>query len=183
MMDDELAGLLAAIPRLHTYDETLQELLDRLTAATAQLPGCAAASATLVLDGAPTTPAFHGPAAYDLDQVQYRLGDGPCLAAHRENTVVRIDDTDEEDRWPEFTAESHNNGMFSVLSVPMSISDDSVGAINLYGTEEGAFGDVAEQMATVYAAQAAIHLANTAAFIGATQFGASLEIALRTRDI
>ena len=60
-----------------------------MTGSAASIPGCAATSATLVLEGAPTTPAFHGQVAYDLDQGQYRVGDGPCLASHTTNTTVR----------------------------------------------------------------------------------------------
>lgn len=34
------------------------------------------------------------------DGVQHELGAGPCLAAWHQRTVVRIDDTSHDDRWP-----------------------------------------------------------------------------------
>jgi hypothetical protein len=69
------------------------------------IPGCSAASATLVVSGSPTTPAFTDLVAMDLDLVQYESeGGGPCIEAYDTCAAVGLESTETEDRWPEFTA-------------------------------------------------------------------------------
>jgi hypothetical protein len=55
------------------------------------VPGCASASITLLQAGTPVTIAASDARAFDVDQSQYRHGQGPCLEAARTDTIVRID--------------------------------------------------------------------------------------------
>src|SRR2546429_7031469 len=41
----------------------------------------------------------------------YELDDGPCLHAMRDGSVVRIEDTTEKARWPEFEAQAALHGI------------------------------------------------------------------------
>ncbi|MFI7581502.1 GAF domain-containing protein [Kocuria sp. M1N1S27] len=73
------------------------------------------------------------------DALQYELGDGPCLSAWATAAVVRIDDTADEIRWPQWCATAHAQGIRSVLSTPLVHGDRRVGAMKVYAGEPGAF--------------------------------------------
>jgi GAF domain-containing protein len=87
---------------------------------------------TMVVDGRSV---FAGANAFTeaVDEVQYDLGEGPCLAAVAAGRIVsstRIATT--ERRWSRFTALTAGLGLRSVLSVPMVTGDEVVGSVNLY---------------------------------------------------
>jgi hypothetical protein len=44
------------------------------------------------------------PVAPEIDQAQYDHDRGPCLDAARTHTVLEVEDTRSDDRWPEFAA-------------------------------------------------------------------------------
>src|SRR3984893_18856974 len=57
---------------------------------------------TMRSNGRPVTVACSDPMAATVDAVQYELDNGACLHAMRDGHVVRIDDTTDKARWPEF---------------------------------------------------------------------------------
>ena len=109
---------------------------------------------TILPDGRHATAAATDPVAAGVDEVQYRIGDGPCLQAMRGGAVVTIDDTATGGRWPEFAAKAAAAGVRSCLAVPVqavSLPDDqavsaataesTIGVLSLYAREQAAFGD------------------------------------------
>ena len=65
---------------------------------------------TMQPSGRPVTVACSDQVASRVDEVQYELDDGPCLHAMRDGHVVRIEDTTEKARWPEFEAQAASHG-------------------------------------------------------------------------
>ncbi len=121
-------------------DHTTQGLLVAITVlARRTLPGCLAASITLVHEGRPATRVASGDVAGDADGWQYQAGDGPCLAAIRDATTVRVDSFADDSRWPAFATLAVGRGIRSSLSIPLVVHDDVAGALNLYGGEDAAF--------------------------------------------
>jgi len=122
-------------------------------------------------DGKPATVACSDPLAARVDEVQYQLGDGPCLHAVRDGRVVRIEDTAEKARWPEFEAQAASHGIRSCLALPLNADGRPVGALNLYAREASAFGAAEARRAENFAENAsgalslAIRLASHAALI------------------
>jgi hypothetical protein len=47
----------------------------------------------------------------ELDALQERLAQGPCMDAVWEQEVVRVDDLAAEDRWPEFARQASERGV------------------------------------------------------------------------
>lgn len=68
------------------------------------------ASVTLIDSQGATTPAFTVRIAIDLDETQYDLGYGPCLAAGEAGQLVSIPEMAADNRWPQFTADAQNKG-------------------------------------------------------------------------
>jgi GAF domain-containing protein len=105
------------------------------------------------------TPAASDDRAVRADQLQYELGDGPCLDAIWQHDTFQIDDlaTDERYRqWSRRTAEE--TGIRSSISFQLVTSGDSLGALNIYSPEVGAFSADDRADGQMFAAQAAIAL-------------------------
>lgn len=112
----------------------------------------------------------------ELDLLQQRLGDGPCLEAAREQVVVQLDDTAHETRWPVFAAEAGTLGVASMLCVPLWIDDHLVGTLSLYSGQPRAFGERDHHVALLCATLAAAAIADA-------QRSEQLRGALARRDV
>jgi GAF domain-containing protein len=126
---------------------------------------------TMQPSGRPVTVACSDQVAARVDEVQYELDDGPCLHAMRDGSVVRIEDTTEKARWPEFEAQAASHGIRSCLALPLNAAGKPVGALNLYSRQASAFGTAEARRAENFAENAsgalslAMRLASHAALI------------------
>ena len=85
--------------------ESIEQFLHEMAVQAARLvSGGLSCGMTMQSDGRPVTAACSDPVAARVDEVQYALGDGPCLHAMRDGHMVRIEDTADTARWPEFEA-------------------------------------------------------------------------------
>jgi GAF domain-containing protein len=96
--------------------------------------------------------------AAEVDAVQYRSGQGPCLHAFRTNRVVLLDVAGQDRRWPTFQAAALAAGAHTVLSVPLRLDDVPIGSLNLYSRRPGAFSTKAVHEAELFARPAALQL-------------------------
>lgn len=94
-----------------------------------------------------------------VDELQDRLGQGPCLDAAWEEQIVRVDDTATEDRWPEFARAVADLGVGSVLCFQLFVQGDRLGALNLYSRTAGAFDAESQDVGLLFASHAAVALA------------------------
>lgn len=121
----------------------------------------------------------HSPTAalvVDLDQAQYETSEGPCLSALRESDMVRVDDITKDSRWPTWRARVQDAGIASMLSFQLFASGDTLGALNLYAVTLGAFGEDDEVVGRMFAAHAAVALADAQEIAG-------IRTALANRDV
>src|SRR5687768_9830487 len=114
------------------------------------VPGGDLASITMMRDGRPMTPVFTDKAAEELDESQYELGDGPCLAAIRHHGVERVRIASET-RWPTFVAAAQQKGVTAVLSAPLLYDDAAVGGLNMYSQSSDDFDEAASETALLFA--------------------------------
>ena len=100
---------------------------------------------TLLRDRKAATIGWSSDSAREVDQIQYRLAQGPCLTAAQEGREVHVPDLFEEDRWgPDYAAAVASHGLRSVLSVPFHLQGDAQAALNLYSDVPHKFdGDAA----------------------------------------
>jgi GAF domain-containing protein len=117
---------------------------------------------------------FTDPAAPEIDTAQYATGSGPCLDAFRTGIILRIDDTERDERWPEFCQAALHQGVRSALSLPLQTDGEPLGALNLYSRTVQNFAD-GEQIATVFVAHAASTLANAQAYWAGRTLSEQLE--------
>jgi hypothetical protein len=88
------------------------------------------------------------------ERLQFTVGEGPCLQAIHDGTEVRANDADISRRWPAFYDELVRQTPYrSIASLPLTITADLNGAIDLYfAGPTGAF-DVDLGLATAVADQ------------------------------
>jgi GAF domain-containing protein len=140
--------------------ESVEQFLQELALLAARLVANGlSCGMTMRPNGRPVTVACSDPLAAEVDEVQYRLDDGPCLHAMRQGILVRIDDTAERARWPHFESKAASHGIGACLALPLLADGKPVGALNLYARAAGAFGARETQRAERFAENASGALA------------------------
>lgn len=94
---------------------------------------------TVERDGAAATVASSSEEGRRLDETQYAFGDGPCLTAAREQRLVLITDLESDDRWSDYLKAALDEGVRSVLAVPVPTDPFSRAGLNCYASTMGAF--------------------------------------------
>ncbi|MEU6352830.1 GAF and ANTAR domain-containing protein [Streptomyces sp. NPDC047072] len=164
-------------------DDFLRELV-RLAAR--ELPASVYCSVTLSAGDSshPYTAASSHELVDWFDQRQYEVGDGPCLRTLRTGTAHHVDDVDHEDRFGDFPAMARDNGLHSVLALPLAAPRQQVsGVLNMYAEEAGAFTPQARAQAAVFAGHASGALGVALKFAGQLQFSLDLQSAIASRTV
>lgn len=79
-----------------------------------------------------------------LEDLQFTLGEGPCVEASRSGRPVLVPDLAGPDpvlngaRWPAFSAEAHASGVGAVFAFPLRIGGIRIGVLDLYRDRAGA---------------------------------------------
>jgi transcriptional regulator with GAF, ATPase, and Fis domain len=147
------------------------------------LESCSMAGVTLLDQTGPHTVAATNAAAERVDGFQYKVESGPCLHAYRNQVINRVDSTQLDQRWPEFMELARSEGVNSILSYPLVVQNDGIGALNLYGERESAFDEEDERIGQAFATHATITLTHARGYWSKEKARLSLERALETRGI
>ena len=180
--ESSLQQALAALSSYYFGGKTLEDGLAAVATVALDAIGAADFVALIVsVERRPLTTFFTDDRAYDLDQLQYSVGSGPCLDAFRDGQLYSIPRMRDEVRWPEFAEAALERGVNSTLSVPLMAADVHLGAMNLYSSEERSFGDDETELAVKIAVPASVMLANAAAYSNALALGQDLAAAMESR--
>ena len=191
MVDDEsrerykdLVESLTELARTLTETESVNGTLNSILAlALRSIPGCHAASVT-VLDGdQPRTIAGTDEATYELDRRQYLLHDGPCLDAARRQEVNRWTLHEAEQRFPDFTSLAEEMGLRSYLSAGLSLAGRTLGALNLSSHDPDGFSQLDEDMLALFTVPAAAAIVVADRYVEARDLSEQLEQALVSRAV
>ena len=182
MAESPLTASLSALSRFFVGDGTLEETLRRVSDLTVEaVPAADLIGITLLVEGRHRTAIFTDETAPEVDQAQYATGAGPCLQAYQDQRVMEIESTSEPGPWPEFRAAAAARGIGSTMSLPLMVEKASVGAMNMYSYRQRAFGQRDREEGALFAAQAAIVLANAQAYWDAHDLSVGLSEAMRNR--
>jgi len=157
----DFADQLAAAAR-DIGSEDVTNTLDKSVALAVDLiDGCDAAGVTLVHKGRSVdTPAYTDSAALRGDQLQYELGEGPCMDAVWAQEVVTSTDLIADDRWPKWApVVVEELEMRSMMCIQLFADEQSLGALNMYSRSVAAFDDDDRHEGLVLAAHVAVALA------------------------
>ena len=173
----QLAEILSSVARKMQAEHDVETTIDALVRAALQhIPGAEYAGVSLLTKGHLQTVAPTNDLVVQVDRLQYRTGEGPCMDAIREQHTYRTGDLRSEERWPAFAPAAADTGIFSMLSFRLFVTETTLGSLNLYSSEKAAFSEQAEVDGRLFASHAAI------ALVGA-QTEAQLHQAIETRDI
>jgi hypothetical protein len=124
------------------------EAADRLCRACVTLLEVDAAAISLVFEGAnAATLGSSGPLARVYDELQFTLGEGPCLdSVALRAPVLVVDLADPNDaRWPAYGPAMLAHEIRGVSAMPVLVAGEYVGALDLFCAEPGTLGT--EQLA------------------------------------
>ncbi|HEY2300094.1 MAG TPA: GAF and ANTAR domain-containing protein [Jatrophihabitans sp.] len=100
----------------------------------------------------PRSLAASGPVPSQVDAVQHRLDEGPCLQAIDRDELVAADDLSSDRTWPRFAAEvTAVTTVRSLFAARMALDDDRSAALNFYADRPDAFDDADFATGTVLA--------------------------------
>lgn len=92
----------------------------------------------------------------DVEELQYTLGEGPCVDAYTLDRPVLVADLAEEGgRWPAFGPRAVEAGAMAVFGFPLDVGAVRLGALNLYRDRIGGMTDDQHADALVMAGVAA----------------------------
>jgi GAF domain-containing protein len=181
-MDEPLSQALGAVRSFVAGREPLGETLDQVAIFAVKALRADMAGLTLLYpDGKARTAAFTDDAAVEVDDAQYKSDRGPCLEAFRTKMLISVTDTAADDRWPEFAEAAVAHDVRSSLSAPLVIAGEGIGALNLYSARIGHFMEDFEDDAQLFAAEAAVALANAQAYWEQASLAAGLRDAMTSR--
>jgi GAF domain-containing protein len=147
------------------------------------LPVQASCGVTLKANGRTRTAAASDVLASQVDEIQYGADEGPCLEAMNTGSVRDVPDLGAETRWPRFTSAALGYGVRSILSTPLAVTGNAVGALNLYSTEPAAFDAATRAQAAQFAGYAAGAVAVALRLAREAEASADLRAALASRSI
>src|SRR5215213_8285716 len=179
----DLAAALTQMAGLVLSRETVDTALELVTsvAATATA-GTLGAAVTVVDEHGKRSRAASNAVVEQADALQYQFDEGPCLTAWQRRELVRIDDTTTDGRWPRWNEAAGALGVRSVLSAPLLVGEESIGAMKVYCERPMNYGPHDEHVMRLLAGQAAILLANAQSVQDARRLSRQLTEALAGRD-
>jgi GAF domain-containing protein len=172
-----------ALRRFLAGEEDLAAMQTKIALiATEAVPGCDMASITVLRHGKPTTPAFTAKTALLLDETQYRLGDGPCLAAIRHRGAEHVSTTSDE-RWPAFLSAAADHGVLATFSVPLGNEEAVMGALNMYSETQAQYDPAARDIGCSFADQLGVATATATLYAESYELSRQLQQAMESRAV
>jgi hypothetical protein len=110
----------------------------------AEIIGLTGAGVMVMSDGVPQASlCTTGPVSALIEELQYTLGEGPCIDAYRTGTAILEPDlaAPASPRWPAFTPEAVDAGARAVFGFPVRIGVVRIGALNVFRDRSGPLSD------------------------------------------
>jgi len=104
-------------------------------------------------DGAPAQVAASDPRSSDVEELQFTLGEGPCLDVFQSGHPVLCPDLTQlgRSRWAGYTPAVQERGVQAVFAFPMQVGAARLGALDVYRDRIGGLGRTTENQALILA--------------------------------
>jgi GAF domain-containing protein len=177
--------MLRALSKVSLAGRPLDDVLtDIVHIARDGIPGADSTSITLVRDDKAFTAAHAGEMSLAADELQYARGYGPCLDAAQGNVVLRVDDMATETRWPDYSRHVLDVGVRSSISLPLPYQGSTIGALNNYSGQVGAFRSEEAMAAAVEVAESvAVAVANADGYAQVLDEAHNMRRAMESRAV
>jgi GAF domain-containing protein len=157
--DDVASALTEAAKAIHS-PRSLDETLDAIVHAAQQtVPGFEHVGISIVHgNGEIETRVGTDQLVWELDELQYKLHEGPCFDSIREDPVLLMEDARTEQRWPSYIPEALQKGLRSQMGLRLYTDEGTLGGLNFYSTRSAGIDRDAVQLAELFATHAALAL-------------------------
>jgi GAF domain-containing protein len=180
----DLAASLSELSRLSASRFGLVELLTKVASmAVHAIPGADGAGLTLLEPDRADIIVKSTDFVRVIDDIQYSIGQGPCISAAETGTTMRSGSLGGDPRWPRVGPRAGRLGVHSVLSLPLLTPGGVVGAMNVYAHAKDAFDERSEQLGELFAVPAAISVLNAQILAQSQRLATQLQAALVSRPV
>ncbi len=160
-MDSKIAHAIAhAANQMHraaTVDDTLEVIVRSAAEALPTFDHIGVS--TTEKDGVIITRASTSPLVLQLDDLQYSLHEGPCVASMDGDDVVPAPHIKDDTRWPHYLPGALDLGLKSQLGVRLHLDDHgTIGGLNLYSTTSEEIAEEDVIVAAFFATHASLAL-------------------------
>lgn len=181
---DDLQVSLSRLGQLATGLLPLEDSLTRVADfAVRAIPGAEGAGLTLLEANRSDTIVATAEFVAEIDDIQYGLGQGPCISAAADRRTVRSGSLGGDQRWPKFGSRVARLGVHSALSLPLATDQGVLGAMNIYARQKNAFTDDAARIGELFAVPAAIAVQNAQVLAQTKRLASQLQAALSSRGV
>ncbi len=160
----------------------VKSLLKLAELAVRQVPGCAAAHATIWHYGELTRMAATHPDAAELADLAIRTGHGPLISAVRDGAPVSCPDMLDEHRWPEWATGALRRGMRSSVHLVRELPPMTL-VLSLFGVRPAVLDADSVPMAEMLARFGGMVFANTLAYGEAQRTATQLKDSVAARAV
>jgi transcriptional regulator with GAF, ATPase, and Fis domain len=183
----QIADAIRRVARAVNAPNDLQAQLDTIVAvARDSMPEIDHAGVSVAhRDGTVETKAATGDLVHQLDQLQYSLGEGPCLHAIEAEPMVVVEQVWKETRWPRFINGARELGLRSQMGLRLYVDERTRGGLNLYSTSCDTIDPETTHLAELFASHAALAMGRAwtaenlnAALASRTTIGVALGIVM-----
>ena len=183
-LDVALSESIGALSRLSAAHLGLEQTLIRVAQlAVRAIPGADGAGLTLIeQDRADTVVSTH-PFVIEIDDIQYEIGQGPCISAAAEGRTLISASLGNDPRWPKFGSQAARKGVHSVVSLPLLTPDGVKGSMNVYAYAKNVFDERAAALGELFAEPAAVAVENAQILGQSQRLTQHLQTALEQRGV
>lgn len=89
--------------------------------------------------------------AIHLDRIEQAVGDGPCITALKAGAPVLMADVRTDPRWPTYQERLLEEGIHSVLGVPLELGENAAAVLNFFAPATGVFTEATISEAASFA--------------------------------
>ncbi|MQA11473.1 MAG: ANTAR domain-containing protein [Pseudonocardiaceae bacterium] len=122
--------------------------------------------------------------AMTVEMFELEADEGPCLECFRTRSAVTAPTLREAaERWPRFTTRAEHAGFQSMYALPLRLRNETIGALNFFGTEPGPLPSSDLRLGQALADVATIGVLQERAIRQRTMLAEQLQSALNSRVI
>jgi anti-anti-sigma regulatory factor/GAF domain-containing protein len=180
--DDDLRMSLLALSQLTTSQLELRVVMTRVAeSAVLAIPGADGAGLTLLQAGEAATVVASAPFVAEVDSIQYRINEGPCITSTARARTVRSGRLQTDPQWPHFGPRIEHLGVHSALSIPLLTPEGVLGAMTVYAYATDAFDKRGMRIGELFVVPAALAVENARVLARAKLLATQLQVGLTNR--
>jgi len=129
----------AGQPAAGTPDGVVRALLRLCNAAVGALSASGAGVSLMAEDGGRGVAAASDPASARIEELQFVLGEGPCIDAFASRRPVLVPDLTDRttNRWPAYISAAHDEGVRAVFAFPLQVGAARLGVLDVFRARAG----------------------------------------------